>query len=451
VLGLEAMAQVAGAALGCGMSSDRRLIFEDVEFHRPVVVPAGQKVRIRVACLVRGPHLADAVLRCESSAFKVDHFQARCRFEAATDQPEPIASLSACPNGAGPLPLDPVEDLYENILFHQGRFRRLKQYWNLRATECTAELMPDGQTEWFGQYLPRGLMLGDPGARDAAIHAIQACIPHATILPLGVERIETRLLDESAVFMSARERSREGDTLIYDLEVADAEGRLQERWTGLKLRIVHRSQPCADWAVPLLGAHFERRLQELIPESNVRVILEKASGQRPERTDHVIARLMNGSSPLLHRPDGKPELLNGEQVSVSHAGDLILAVTAAGRQVGCDLEPVQDRTPESWSDLLGPERFQLCRVISQKRHEDLHTSATRIWATLESLKKAGALPNSPLTLKAATRDGWVVLGAGQSSVGTLVAQIRENRHPFALTVVLERQPRKEMPHEKVEA
>ena len=66
-------------------------------------------------------------------------------------------------------------------------------------------------------------------------------------------------------------------------------------------------------------------------------------------------------------------------------------------------------------------------------------------AASESLKKAGALPNSPLTLKAASRDGWVVLGSGRSLVGTLVAQIRENQHPLALTVVLESEPEEELP------
>ena len=37
--------------------------------------------------------------------------------------------------------------------------------------------------------LPAELVLGDPAARDAAIHAVQACIPQATILPIGVDRL----------------------------------------------------------------------------------------------------------------------------------------------------------------------------------------------------------------------------------------------------------------------
>ena len=65
----------------------------------------------------------------------------------------------------------------------------MKGYRRLRATGCVAEIAVGDQAEWFDRYLPAELILGDPAARDAAIHAVQACIPHATILPVGVERL----------------------------------------------------------------------------------------------------------------------------------------------------------------------------------------------------------------------------------------------------------------------
>ena len=49
-----------------------------------------------------------------------------------------------------------------------GAFGVSREYRALKATECAAEIMPDGTTNWFGRYLPSGLVLGDPGARDAA-------------------------------------------------------------------------------------------------------------------------------------------------------------------------------------------------------------------------------------------------------------------------------------------
>ena len=58
----------------------------------------------------------------------------------------------------------------------------------LRAKSCDVEIGVD-DAQYFGAFLPQRLMLGDAGARDAAIHAIQGCVPHHDLLPVGVDRI----------------------------------------------------------------------------------------------------------------------------------------------------------------------------------------------------------------------------------------------------------------------
>ena len=40
--------------------------------------------------------------------------------------------------------------------------------------------------------------------------------------------------------LHAQERSRDGDTYIYDLDVRDEQGVLVERWEGLRLRAVRK-------------------------------------------------------------------------------------------------------------------------------------------------------------------------------------------------------------------
>src|SRR5581483_899812 len=121
--------------------------------------------------------------------FRADHFRATCRVakpEDSVEAPPPAASGS----GRRIADLDPASDLYGDLLFHSGRFRRLAGYRTLRAMECVAEIdSPEGPPSWFGAYLPPELLLGDPAARDAAIHCVQTCIPHATLLPVGVDRI----------------------------------------------------------------------------------------------------------------------------------------------------------------------------------------------------------------------------------------------------------------------
>jgi enediyne polyketide synthase len=432
VLGMEAMAQAAMAVLG----TLELPAFEGVVFQRPVAVPAGRSTTIRVAALVRGPGLVEVVLRDESTGFAADHFRAVCRFGSREEvAPRLLSSFSA---SEPRIALDTQADLYGGVLFHRGRFRRVGGYRQLRATECLADISPDGTTVWFGRYLPDRLVLGDPGARDAAIHGIQACIPHATLLPTGVDRVVTiGLAKDKPLLLAARERSRDGNDFVYDLELVDVEGKLVERWEGLRLHAVDRIAPPASWTSALLAPHVERRLQEILPGSGLRVALESGPGGSA-----AVFRLLGSGNPR-RRPDGRPET-EGGQVSISHAGPLTLAVARDARdardgRVGCDLEPVAARSEEVWRGLLGADRFALAELIARERGEGLDGAATRVWAAAESLTKAGAAHGAPLTLDAAvdSGDGWLVLRSGALRIGTLLAPMRELDGPAALAVLAE--------------
>jgi enediyne polyketide synthase len=408
VLGLEAMAQAAMALVG----TDRLPVFEDVQLVRPVAVPPGRSTTIRVAALARDG-VVELALRDASTGFAADHFRAVCRFADAPD----LAPQLSLKNGAR-LPIE-AADLYGGgLLFHRGRFQRLEGYRHLEATACLAEIASDGTTTWFGKWLPSELLLGDPGARDAAIHGIQACIPHATLLPTGVDRIVTgRLAASEPLILSARERSRDGDDFVYDLEILDALGGVRERWEGLRLHAVQKIDPPESWRAALLAPYLERRLEEILPGRRVHVTL----GQ--------------GSNGLHHRPDGKPD----RQISRSHAGDLILEVTAEGR-LGCDLEPVSERSEQVWRDLLG-DGFALAELIASERGESRDAAATRVWTAVESLKKAGVPHGAPLvldrTIDPEDGDGWLLLRSGDLRIGTYLGPIQELAGQAALAVLLE--------------
>jgi enediyne polyketide synthase len=417
------MAQAAMALLG----SEEIPVFEAVTFQRPVAVPPGRSTTIRVAALVREPGTVEVVLRDASTGFAADHFRALCRFGRPADSRPRLVAPFAAEGTPGLIALDTAGDLYGGVLFHRGRFQRLGGYRSLRATECLAEISPDGTTVWFGHTLPDRLVLGDPGARDAAIHAIQACIPHATLLPTAVERVVSRGLEaDTPLLLAARERSRNGDEFVYDVEVLTIDGQLRERWEGLTLRAVDRIAPPAAWTAALLAPYVERRLQELLPGSHVRVTLD------------------DGQSPALrHRPDGAPELVQRNQagLSRSHADGLVLAVTGDGR-IGCDLQPVAERTAEVWLGLLGPERSRLAELIARERGEAFADAATRVWAAAESLVKAGVPPGAPIVLEPAALEsgggqGWILLRSGDLRIGTFVGAVRELAGAAALAVLVE--------------
>jgi enediyne polyketide synthase len=464
IMGLEAMAQTAMALA----DSDGPPSFENVKLVRPVVVPRSGKVTIRVAALLQRPGVVEVALRSEESGFQVDHFGATCCFKTKdrrsrreealfnSELRTPNSELEVSPLvSAGTferlkldhVPLEPVRDLYEELLFHTGRFRRVRSYRLLRAKECLVQVDPDADAVWFGRYLPQDRLLGDPGVRDAAIHAIQACIPHARLLPVGVRRIVIGkipcLLDRvrtigriPELLLHARQQSRDGDTFYYDLELLGEDGSVLEKWEGLCLRKVEELPRQTPWREALLGPYVERRLEELILGSRIAVVLQRGGpGDRSERSDAAIHDLLGDCVKIRRRSDGRPEVDGDSSVSTAHAGELTFGV-AGPALIGCDLEPVSARPPGTWQDLLGRERFSLAERMSKDTAEDFDVAATRVWTALECLKKADAAADAPLLLEAAKENGWVLLSSGKRIIATYPAHVRDVPNRLVLAVLV---------------
>jgi enediyne polyketide synthase len=448
VVGLEAMAQAAMALAG----SLETPSFEGVVLSRPVLVAEQGQTTVRLAALRRGPDLVEVCLRSEETDFHVDHFRALCRFGPANDAGEPGTRRLALEgaDGRGALALDPGGDLYGGILFHQGRFQRVRQYRLLKARECIAELTADGNLPWFGPYYPGQFVLGDPGARDAALHAVQGCIPHRRILPTGIDRLVILQQERGPRIVTARERAREGNSFTFDLEVTNAAGQVVERWDGLRLRAVEELNAEGAWPRALLAPYLERRLEELVPNVNVGVGFERVTqpGALEEpaepraaqsQTDWIINRAIGGPMRVWRRPDGKPVTLGSQGISAAHAGDFILAVAGDGG-VACDLEPVSGRAETVWRELLPPERRTLAERVAAEAQEPLDTAATRVWTAIECLKKAGLPAEAPLVLDASAPDGWVLLRAGHVMIATWVAPVRGSDAPLALGLAVAASP-----------
>jgi enediyne polyketide synthase len=440
VLGLEAMAQAA-SALACKSSPPS---FEDVKFERPVAVPRGGSVRVRIAALARESGEVEVALRSEQTAFQVDHFRAVCRFDAPTLSVDSFRDEETTAD----LPLvalEPARDLYGRLLFHEGRFRRLRGYRRLASTACVAEIERDGDATWFGRYTPGALLLGDPGRRDATIHAIQACVPVATILPVGVERLEVAHGQTTAeCIVSARERDYDGQTFTYDVEVKETDGRLLEHWVGLRLRVIEGAAFRGRWAAPLLGPYVERRMKEMFDGEEVFVAVEQdtAVGERRLRTDSAVRRMLGRDAHVERRPDGKPEVSSHQHISASHSRDLTLVV-ACVRRLACDVEAVEMRDMSVWRDMLGAESFALAELVARLSCEALDSAATRVWTAKECLKKAGASEAAPLTLGAADGGAWVTFESPTYSAQTYSAELSGHEGSFIFTVLVERAPKRE--------
>ncbi|MCW3054835.1 MAG: polyketide synthase family protein [Chthonomonadales bacterium] len=435
VMALEAAAQVAMALA----RSTTPPSFEEVRFLRPTVVPANQTVTLRVAALQRLPGRVEIAIRSETTSFQADHVRLTCRFDTPVEIQEHAERLpSRLCDLREAFPIRSGSALYGTLLFQTGRFQRLNGYRLLRAKACVAEIGAPGTIPWFGPYLPDALVLGDAGARDAAIHLIQACIPHATLLPVGIGRLIPGQTPLAAPCLAmAKEISQEGDLFTYDLALYDREGSLCESWEGLQLRRVADRDPAATWPELLVGPYLERMLAaHLTPSPEIGAILTSScQDSAVDATEQALQQLLSRPLQVRRRPDGKPEIEGRFTVSSAHCGSLTLAVAGTGA-LSCDAEAVVSRPADLWQDLLGSGGIALVERIVRETGEDSDSAATRVWAANECAKKVGRR-HSPLLLEPATTSDWVNFSSGDLTIATYACHVSTRPERLVLAVARE--------------
>jgi enediyne polyketide synthase len=442
VFGMEAMAQVALATTGAAGLP----VIEDAEFLRPVVVPPDGSMTVRIAAVVTGDDCVDVAIRSAETGFAADHFRARLRFAGGTAPDGPPGQVG---DDMPLVPLDPAIDLYGSVLFQGGRFHRLRNYHRAAARHVDADVaVADG--DWFAGFLPGRLLLGDPGMRDALMHGNQVCVPDATLLPIGIERLYPMGELPAAVGhlrYCATERRQDGDTYTYDIAVRTPEGQVVERWEGLRLQAVRKTGGRGPWLAPLLSSYLERTVQELLGtrvavgvEPVTEPFVEPAEGTsgedfaqwRRRRSALAAARALGRRVTIRYRPDGRPELEGTAAISCAHGRDLTVCVAAPGL-VGCDVEAVTARPASVWQGLLGTH-MPLADLIVAETADDLDIAATRVWAAVESLQKAGLPPGAPLVMVPPQRDGWAVFSSAALHIATFVTTLRDHPDPVVFAI-----------------
>lgn len=401
VLVMEAMVQLACALLG----RDSPPVIEDLALLRPVTVAEGGET-IRVAALRTADNTVELALRCAASGHAVEHARGRCHWpveQAAAPARGDVADM--------PVGVEATACYDDGLLFQRGRLRRVLGWQRLEAQHCQARLAADPQpaVAWFGRFLPPALVLGDPGLRDAAIHALQACIPHRRLVPVGLGRWTAVDLTAAGPWtLVAHETAATAARLHWTLSLYAADGRLRERWEDLVLADL------GPLPVPQRPALLGPWLQRRCAAAGLPLRLVLAAGR-----EAALAGLGLSAASLHRRSDGRPDAAGGAPaVSLAHAAGLTLAVQAAG----CDLEVVASRPAVDWRDLLGAAGGALAQALMPVTGEDFDTAATRVWCARECLKKAGLAADTPLVLVAAA-DGLLQLAAGGRSLPTLAFRI----------------------------
>lgn len=431
VVAFEAMAQAATAVSQGAPTATPVVSFHGVEFTSPLVVPQGSARVLRLATQVRDDQSVDVAVRSDESRFLTDHVRAVCRLGQRGHR----VRASECPSRSGAAAdVDVGRDMYESVLFQSGRFRRLVRYRALEASWCQAEVLCRAES-WFGPFLPAQLLLGDPGVRDAALHCVQACIPHLPVLPVGVGSL--RLFEptpEGVVLVTARETARAEAEFSYDIEISTLDGWVCERWNEVRFRASGR--PVSLGAVPssLLGVALERCVQDFIGNRDLRLVIDFHGGHRGESSNGAFVRILDAGTSVERAADGRP-YVPGASVSAAHTRDITVAVAGSGT-VACDIETVNGRDETDWRTVLGPQRWSLAQAAAATGGLSVPTAAAVVWAAGECLVKAGLSPRSHLALSPTDgREGWLVLSTPRHRI---VATALAGEAEVALAVLGER-------------
>ncbi|SNS45988.1 enediyne polyketide synthase [Tardiphaga sp. OK246] len=408
VMGLEAMAQAS-----CALTpSELHTTVSDIGLLRALNVPAGGAIRIRIAALRTRHGTTDVQLFSEDDGFRAPCMQ---------------ASFSAGGVGAPNWRLPDQQTqgfaaapLYGPLFFNGKSFQRLERFETATSRQMAACLRPDPGTRWFGSFEPRSFTLWDPGATDAVLHALQVAVPHRQVIPVSVERIEIDPKADGLRHVSAIERRTSGTSYTFDLVISDASGRVAQRWINATFRAIGPTniKDVLSVSPALVGPYLERLARETFGDRSIEVsFICDHNNFRESRRGAAIASL-GLSGAIDRRADGKPIRNDSKgSVSISHCGDLTLAV-AASTPIGCDMQllSVEDDT-----DLI-------------HRHT-VHEACRKIGRKLPMASIPAIIPNTPTTIG----DVTIFVAELPLPSGTFAVAFSCLENPFCSTALTSRQ------------
>jgi enediyne polyketide synthase len=332
VIGLEAMAQVASVV----MPLQDQISITGIAFVRAVDV-GESGLRIRIAAVRTAESTTEAALYAEDDDFTVPCM--RAVFTNANRFPMPVQASAPGETFLEAFSPDP---LYGPLFFGGERFRRLDQFKLASSRRISAELRRQSDVRWFGSYEAQHCVLWDPGAADAALHALQAAVPHKRVLPVATERIDIDRTADAPHGVRAVERRVFADCYVFDIALTDAGGRTCCRWTHAAFRTVAHIDigPVLTVAPRLARPYLERVARETLGDDTIEIALIEGPGLAREARRRAALQELGVDGPVERRGDGRPLRPDGRgTISIAHGRHLTLAA-ASDAAIGCDLEPL---------------------------------------------------------------------------------------------------------------
>jgi len=246
VFGLEAMAQATAYVTAAEDLDNVRI--ENICLDRPIVVDPKEGLDIQIRAEVLERSAADAPLRVKvgistaTSGFARDHFSAE--FVLDRDLPTEVDEVELPEQ---PLAIDPMRDLYGDLLFQGPRFQRLRKIHSLDSSRCvfSAEITPS-DAKPGSESSEESTLLGDAYFRDSLLQSVQLVAPQEIALPVRIEKLERHRLEDRGTELLTAVAVNDGEVdgnRMFTVVAVDREGRVVERLEGYTLGIVeHRPE-----------------------------------------------------------------------------------------------------------------------------------------------------------------------------------------------------------------
>lgn len=347
----------------------------------------GQRIVLRTSALVQDDDRSVlAEIRSETTGFEVVHFSARISWAVTVVAPWP-AFFTNCEVS------DAEHLLYQGICFHGPRFHRLGHVTALSATHCRVRTKVGVRADWYGPLLPQGFSAGDPGLRDAVLHALQLCVPHQVMLPVAAGSIQLGRLDPDAEYIiQARQILSERHRVVFDVQVCNSSGEVVEGWSSLELVQAPASAFPRDRDYPLAPALLQslvaRIATDVLDAQEVCAGVVFVEPGEPGST-RALERALSREVSVKRDKNGAITLSN-VNVSTSHAADISIALTRNEGPVAIDLQFAPDIEADEWRLMLGEARMQFAMELSKQHAIPVQQAMLAVWTASECLIKLGS-------------------------------------------------------------
>jgi len=456
VFGIEAMAQAVAAVTG--RTSLNNFYMENILLSYPITVEPGNATEIRIRALVEDASTGNNVIRIKAGItvdqtdFSKNHFEAIFVLDGNHELEQISYKVPETK-----LDIVPAEDLYGHMLFQGKLFQRIKSIYSMSEDRCAfqSEMKSGNAASNSDEYLTI-----DPYYKDTLLQSAQIILPDVVALPVEIERWEGDHKEHINGFYNIFVDSllRENGFITADVTAISTKGLVTEKLIGYKAKILERLEntPAIDdlvnpdtWDTRKMNEAIQSYCLKMNKAFPILLVKHKNglhSMTRDQRHPFVkdlflIAydrlRINNRDLPehigIQWTEEGKPFITGDGGIGLSCSHDDRLCACCVGRgSQGCDIEPIAQRSPEAWRDLLGTIRGKLFDTICNiDKSQDM--AGSRIWCALEALRKATNMKEHDLKYEGQVDDCIIFGGSGISILTFPIKLLRGHMRMVAVT------------------